>query len=139
MVLGKATGKDHMQGSYLGPDFEQIDIENRLEKIEAVFEVLDDDKLIDEAASALAEDKALGWMSGRMEFGPRALGAGSIVGNPKSPTMQKTLNIKVKFRESFRPFAPSVLRENVGDWFEHDADSHICCSLLTSRKTNAAK
>ena len=79
--------------------------------------------LIDTAAQALAAGQAVGWFQGRMEFGPRALGARSILGDPRSPTMQKTLNLKVKYRESFRPFAPSVLREDVADWFELDADS----------------
>lgn len=135
----KANGNDHMRGSFLGPEFKQQDIEYRLTKAGAVFDVFDDDKLIDEAASALASDKALGWMNGRMEFGPRALGARSIIGNPKSPTMQKTLNLKVKFRESFRPFAPSVLRENVGEWFEHDADSPYMLLVADVKKDKRRK
>ena len=135
----KANGHDHMQGSYLGPEFKQQDIENRLTKAGAVFNVFDDDKLINEAASELADDKALGWMNGRMEFGPRALGSRSIVGNPKSSTMQKTLNLKVKFRESFRPFAPSVLREYVGEWFEHDADSPYMLLVADVRKDKRRK
>ncbi len=119
----KADGRDQMRGSYLGPEFSQNEIEVRLKNNRAVFTVLDDDQLIDQAASALASDKAVGWMNGRMEFGPRALGGRSILGNPMSPEMQKTLNLKVKYRESFRPFAPSVLSEDVSDWFEHDGDS----------------
>jgi carbamoyltransferase len=79
--------------------------------------------VVDKTAKALADEKAVGWFQGRMEFGPRALGARSIIGDPRSPTMQRTLNLKVKYRESFRPFAPSVLREDVSDWFEIDSDS----------------
>jgi len=117
------TGTDGMQGSYLGPAYSQAEIERRLEAAGAVFDSLADEALIDRAAAAIAEGKALGWHQGRMEFGPRALGARSILGDPRSPTMQRILNLKVKFRESFRPFAPSVLREDVADWFELDADS----------------
>ena len=117
------AGKDGMQGSYLGPAYSQDEIEQRLKGAGAVFNSLTDDALIDRAAAAIAEGKALGWHQGRMEFGPRALGGRSILGDPRSPTMQRILNLKVKFRESFRPFAPSVLREDVADWFELDADS----------------
>jgi len=114
---------DAMHGAYLGPDFSQTDIERRLSESGAVFETVADDDVLDRAAQALADGKAVGWFNGRMEFGPRALGGRSILGDPRSPTMQKTLNLKVKYRESFRPFAPSVLREDVGDWFEADTDS----------------
>ena len=114
---------DHMKGAYLGPAFDQPDIERRLMTAGARFEVLCDDELIAAAASALAEEKALGWFQGRMEFGPRALGGRSILGDARSPTMQSILNLKVKYRESFRPFAPSVLRERVADYFELDYDS----------------
>ena len=99
------------------------DIERRLNAAGANFAVCQDKAVIDAAAQALADGQAVGWFQGRMEFGPRALGARSILGDPRSPTMQKTLNLKVKYRESFRPFAPSVLREDVADWFELDADS----------------
>lgn len=116
-------GKDAMKGSYLGPVWEQSDIERWLTEAGAKFTVLTDDQLIEQTAQALAEEKAVGWMQGRMEFGPRALGGRSILGDPRSPTMQKVLNLKVKYRESFRPFAPSVLREDVADWFELDGDS----------------
>lgn len=116
-------GKDAMRGSYLGPVWEQSDIERRLTEAGAKFTVLPDDQLIEQTAQALAEEKAVGWMQGRMEFGPRALGGRSILGDPRSPTMQKVLNLKVKYRESFRPFAPSVLREDVAEWFELDGDS----------------
>ena len=117
------AGKDEMRGAYLGPSYTQNDIETRLEKSGAVFETLSEDEAIDTAAQALADGQAVGWFGGRMEFGPRALGNRSILGDPRSETMQKTLNLKVKFRESFRPFAPSVLREDVGDWFDLDYDS----------------
>ncbi len=115
--------QDAMHGAFLGPSFEQADIERRLTAAGAKFSVLGDDAMIAAAADALAGGKAVGWMQGRMEFGPRALGARSILGDPRSPAMQKLLNLKVKFRESFRPFAPSVLREDVADWFDLDRDS----------------
>ena len=111
-------GLDRMQGSYLGPEFTQTDIETRLGALNATFTVLPDDELFPACAGHLAGGKALGWVQGRMEFGPRALGGRSILADPRSPVMQKQLNLKVKFRESFRPFAPSVLAEDVADWFE---------------------
>jgi len=114
---------DGMKGAYLGPAFEQPEIERRLRESGARFHVLDDACLIEMAASALVQQKALGWFQGRMEFGPRALGSRSILADPRSPSTQSLLNLKVKYRESFRPFAPSVLREDVADWFELDADS----------------
>jgi carbamoyltransferase len=114
---------DGMHGSYLGPAFSQADCEQRLAAASARFTVVDDAELIDGTASALASGKAVGWFQGRMEFGPRALGGRSILGDPRDPAMQKNLNLKVKYRESFRPFAPSVLRENVTDYFEIDDDS----------------
>lgn len=116
-------GLDNMQGSYLGPAFETADTEQRLRAAGADFRVLDDDELVNATAEALAAEKAVGWFQGRMEFGPRALGGRSILGDPRSPTMQKTLNLRVKYRESFRPFAPSVRREDVAEWFELDGDS----------------
>ena len=125
MQLGqpRSVHGDAMQGSYLGPTFAQADIEARLKSCGARFEVLNDADLLETCADDLAQSKALGWFQGRMEFGPRALGNRSVLGDPRSPTMQKTLNLKVKYRESFRPFAPSVLRERVSDWFELDSDS----------------
>ena len=114
---------DGMDGSYLGPAFEQADIEQRLARAGARFKVVDERGAIEASAKALAEGKALGWFQGRMEFGPRALGGRSVLGDARSPSMQKMLNLKVKYRESFRPFAPSVLREDVADWFELDTDS----------------
>jgi carbamoyltransferase len=114
---------DAMRGAYLGPAYSQPDIEARLRRSGAKFDVLNDSDLIMTCAEDLSQGKALGWFQGRMEFGPRALGNRSILGDPRSPTMQKTLNLKVKYRESFRPFAPSVLRERVSEWFEIDGDS----------------
>jgi carbamoyltransferase len=114
---------DRMRGSYLGPEFAQADIEARLAAQGARFQVLSENEIIEATAQGLAAEQAVGWMQGRMEFGPRALGARSILADPRSPTMQKTLNLKVKYRESFRPFAPSVLREDIADWFELDGDS----------------
>ena len=114
---------DAMSGSYLGPVYEQKDIEERLRKVGAVFTTLDDEGLIHATADALARGCAVGWHQGRMEFGPRALGGRSILADPRSPAVQKQLNLKVKFRESFRPFAPSVLREDVQEWFQIDVDS----------------
>ena len=114
---------DGMQGAYLGPSFETADVEQRLAKAGARFTTYDDDQLLRETAAALDAGKAIGWFQGRMEFGPRALGNRSILGDPRSSSMQSLLNLKVKFRESFRPFAPSVLREDLPDWFEMDCDS----------------
>ncbi len=114
---------DAMSGSYLGPAFAQDDIEGRLTAVGAKFETLSDDDLVNAVADALVDEKAVGWFQGRMEFGPRALGGRSILGDPRSPTMQKTLNLKVKYRESFRPFAPSVLAGDVSSWFELDSES----------------
>ena len=115
--------QDSMQGSYLGPSYEQSDIESRLTKCGAKFTVLDDAKLFADSADVLVEGKALGWFQGRMEYGPRALGGRSILGDARSPAMQSELNLKVKYRESFRPFAPSVLKEDVSDWFDFECDS----------------
>ncbi len=114
---------DRMAGSYLGPAFLQGDIERRLTQAGAKFTVLPQAEMINATAQAIAEGDAVGWFQGRMEFGPRALGARSILGDARSSKMQKLLNLKVKYRESFRPFAPSVLREHVAEWFELDGDS----------------
>ncbi|MGE5387695.1 MAG: carbamoyltransferase [Hyphomicrobiales bacterium] len=129
-------GKDSMKGSYLGPRYEQNDIENRLRAAGAKFSVVDDNGVIEETAQALVAGQAVGWHQGRMEFGPRALGGRSILGDPRSPTMQKALNLKVKFRESFRPFAPSVLRERVADWFEIDCDSPYMLLVANVQKNH---
>jgi carbamoyltransferase len=130
------NGPDGMQGFYLGPAFKQTDIEQRLASAGARFTVGADDMVVDTAAQALAAGQAVGWFQGRMEFGPRALGARSILGDPRSPTMQKTLNLKVKYRESFRPFAPAVLREDVADWFELDADSPYMLLVAPVKKNH---
>lgn len=133
------NGQDKMQGSYLGPEFAQKDIESRLNAAGAKFDVLDDNALFETGAAALADGKALGWFQGRMEFGPRALGGRSILGDARSPAMQSVLNLKVKYRESFRPFAPSVLREDVADWFELDGDSPymlLVADVVNNRRRN---
>ena len=132
-----ARRRDSMQGAFLGPDFSQEEIEERLTKAGARFEVMDDDALFSSCVDALIEEKALGWHQGRMEFGPRALGARSILGDPRSPRMQSTLNLRVKYRESFRPFAPSVLREKVCEYFEMNTDSPymlLVAPVLPSRR-----
>jgi carbamoyltransferase len=128
---------DGMQGAYLGPAFANAEIADRLRNAGAVFQMVEDEALIGQTVDALVEEKAVGWFQGRMEFGPRALGARSILGDPRSPQMQRQLNLKVKFRESFRPFAPSVLREDVAEWFDLDGDSPymlIVADVLESRR-----
>jgi len=119
----QSHGPDEMSGSYLGPAYTQDEIEQRLDVLGAKFDVLNDEDLINTTAKMLASGKAVGWHQGRMEFGPRALGGRSILADPRSPTIQKQLNLKVKYRESFRPFAPSVLRADVSKWFDLDVDS----------------
>jgi len=114
---------DNMQGSYLGPEYSQSKIEDILSNLGAKFEVIDEENLINKTAQDLSNGNAIGWFQGRMEFGPRALGARSILGDPRSSTMQKNLNLKVKYRESFRPFAPSVLIEDVSEWFKMNIES----------------
>jgi carbamoyltransferase len=123
MPRAATNARDGMNGAYLGPSFTQDEIERSLTKAGARYTKLEESKLLDATVEALAAEKAVGWFQGRMEFGPRALGARSILGDARSPTMQKTLNLKVKYRESFRPFAPSVMREYVDDWFELDTHS----------------
>jgi carbamoyltransferase len=128
---------DSMHGAYLGPEFSGVEIEERLKAAGARFAVLDEAALIERCAGDLQKGKALGWFQGRMEFGPRALGARSILGDARSPTMQSVLNLKVKYRESFRPFAPSVLREDAAEWFELDEDSPymlLVADVLKSRR-----
>jgi carbamoyltransferase len=114
---------DDMKGAYLGPQYRQSEVEKSLNSLGASYTVLTEEDLIKTVAQHLADGKAVGWMSGRMEYGPRALGARSILADPRSEVMQKQLNLKIKFRESFRPFAPSVLAEHVASWFDHDAAS----------------
>ena len=118
-----SVNRDEMKGAYLGPEFTDEEIQKSLDDCGAKYHKLNDEDLIEKIATMLSEEKAIGWMQGRMEFGPRALGGRTIIADPRSPYMQKQLNLKVKYRESFRPFAPSVLREHVHEWFEHDSDS----------------
>ncbi len=115
--------EDDMQGSYLGTEYNQEQIEQELKNIGANYEILKYEDLINKTSEYLANEKAIGWFQGRMEFGPRALGARSILGDPRSEMMQKNLNLKVKYRESFRPFAPSILREDLSEWFEMNVDT----------------
>ena len=117
------NSSDDMKGSYLGTEFNQEEIEEELKSAGATFEKLQYEDLISKTAEFLSNEKAIGWFQGRMEFGPRALGARSILGDPRSDKMQKNLNLKVKYRESFRPFAPSILREDLSKWFDLDVDS----------------
>jgi carbamoyltransferase len=125
---------DGMSGAFLGPEFSQGEIEKRLTATGARFTVLDEAAMVETTARALADQLAIGWFQGRMEFGPRSLGARSILGDPRSPAMQKNLNLKVKYRESFRPFAPAVLREDVADWFELESDSPYMLIVADVRK-----
>jgi len=119
----KNIENDNMKGSYLGNYFSESEIEKILKMIGADFNLMSEDALIEKTASEISKGKAIGWFQGRMEFGPRALGNRSILGDPRSDKMQKNLNLKVKYRESFRPFAPSVLKEDASDWFEINTDS----------------
>ena len=132
-------GMDSMIGSYLGPEFAQDDIEKRLVAAGAKFNVLSSEELIDMTSTALSEGKAVGWFQGRMEFGPRALGSRSILGDPRDPAMLKTLNLRVKYRESFRPFAPSVLREHASDWFDLNENSPYMLLVDSVRKNHRRK
>ena len=128
------NSKDSMQRSYLGPEYKQEQIEKELSEIGAVFKVMDEDELINLTATDLSNQEAIGWFQGRMEFGPRSLGARSILGDPRSPNMQKNLNLKVKYRESFRPFAPSILRGDLNHWFEMDTDSPYMLMVAKVKK-----
>jgi len=125
---------DDMQGSYLGPSFSDEEIEIKLNSLGAKYEKFEEEKLLDEVSNELSKQKTVGWFQGRMEFGPRALGARSIIADPRSDKMQKELNLKVKFRESFRPFAPSILREDVNKWFDLDADSPYMLLVANVKK-----
>jgi carbamoyltransferase len=130
----RPNGGDRMHGSLLGPSYSQLDIERRLATTGAQFSVASEGDMVEQAADALAKQQAVGWFQGRLEFGPRALGARSILGDPRSPTMQRNLNLKIKYRESFRPFAPAVLREDVAEWFEFDSDSPYMLIVADVRK-----
>ena len=126
---------DGMRGSYLGPEYSDDEIETFLRSVGAVYERLTPDELIGRTAAILADEKVVGWLHGRMEFGPRSLGARSILGDPRSAQMQSVMNLKIKFRESFRPFAPSVLREHVGEYFDLDIDSPYMLLVAPVRET----
>ncbi|MDA9203237.1 carbamoyltransferase [Candidatus Pelagibacter ubique] len=129
--------KDSMQGSYLGPIYSQKEIEEHLDKAGAKYQIFKDEELLDKTATDLSKEEAIGWFQGRMEFGPRALGGRSILGDPRSEKMQKNLNLKVKYRESFRPFAPSIVREDLSKWFELNTDSPymLMVTNITKQKT----
>ena len=135
----KVDLNDSMQGSYLGPEYSQKEIEEQLDKAGAKYETLDEDDLIEKTAEALSRGQAIGWFQGRMEFGPRALGGRSILGDARSPTMQKNLNLKVKYRESFRPFAPSILKEDLTEWFDIKIDSPYMLMVSNVHKDKIIK
>jgi len=135
----KVNYEDSMKGSYLGPLYEQAKIEKELSVIGANFNTISENEVIDQTASLLAEGKAIGWFQGRMEFGPRSLGGRSILGDPRQEQMQKSLNLKVKYRESFRPFAPSVLREDLTKWFELNHDSPYMLFVADVKKNRLLK
>ena len=133
------NNEDNMQGSYLGPEYSQKEIEEQLDAAGAKYEILKDEELLDTTATDIANEEAIGWFQGRMEFGPRALGGRSILGDPRSEKMQKNLNLKVKFRESFRPFAPSILREDLSEWFDLNVDSPYMLMVSNINKNKAIK
>ena len=139
----RANGRDDaMRGALLGPSFSNEEIERFLQKQEAPYARLSDDQLIDRVAHALADGKIIGWFQGRMEFGPRALGGRSMLGDARNPETQSVMNLKIKYRESFRPFAPSVLRERVADYFEVDSDSPymlLVAPVLEKRRTEVTR
>ena len=130
----KINPRDDMQGSYLGPEYTQDQIEKELDKIGAVYQVKTEEDLINSTAEDLSKGEAIGWFQGRMEFGPRALGSRSILGDPRSSHMQKNLNLKVKYRESFRPFAPSILRDDLEKWFNMNVDSPYMLMVANIKK-----
>jgi carbamoyltransferase len=135
-------GRDGMNGAYLGPDYSDDAIKRALDTCGAVCRSLSEDELIEQAAAALTAERVIGWFQGRMEFGPRALGARSILGDPRSPHTQSVMNLKIKFRESFRPFAPSVLREDVAEYFDLEGDSPymlLVAPVRAARRRESAK
>ena len=134
-----SESRDAMKGAYLGPEFTDTQIEKELLASGGKYHKLSEKDLIEKTAIALASEKAVGWMQGRMEFGPRALGGRSVIADPRSPKMQKQLNLKVKYRESFRPFAPSVLKEHIGEWFELDHDSPYMLIVANVQKDKRLK
>ncbi|MDA9076558.1 carbamoyltransferase [bacterium] len=135
----KVDLNDSMQGSYLGPEYSQKDIEEQLDKAGAKYEIFKDQELLDRTATDLSKEEAIGWFQGRMEFGPRALGGRSILGDPRSEKMQKNLNLKVKYRESFRPFAPSILKEDLSEWFDINVDSPYMLMVANINKDKIIK
>ena len=137
--LRKVNPNDDMRGSYLGPEFSNNDIQKYLNDAGANFETFNENEFIEKVALELSEGKAVGWFQGRMEFGPRALGARSIIADPRSESMQKNLNLKVKYRESFRPFAPSIIRENVSEWFDINCDSPYMLTVANVSREKCVK
>ncbi len=136
----KVSPNDSMNGSYLGPEYDQNEIENELNKSGAIYDIINnEEELFEKTAKDLSNGEAVGWFQGRMEFGPRALGGRSILGDPRSPEMQKNLNLKVKYRESFRPFAPSILREDLKDWFSIDSESPYMLIVAEVNKNKCLK
>jgi carbamoyltransferase len=135
----KVNPNDSMQGSYLGPEYSQLEIEEQLFKTGAKYEIFKDEELLDITAKDLSNEEAIGWFQGRMEFGPRALGGRSILGDPRSEKMQKNLNLKVKYRESFRPFAPSILKEDLSEWFDINVDSPYMLMVANINKDKTIK
>ena len=134
-----SSTRDKMQGSYLGPSFSDKEIKDELKLIGANFSILDEEEILEKTSDNLINGKAVGWFQGRMEFGPRALGGRSILGDPRSATMQKNLNLKIKYRESFRPFAPSILNEDTKDWFQIDCDSPYMLMVANVNKSKIIK
>ena len=135
----KVDHNDSMQGSYLGPEYSQKEIEEQLDKAGAKYEIFKEEELLDKTATDLSNEEAIGWFQGRMEFGPRALGGRSILGDPRSEKMQKNLNLKVKYRESFRPFAPSILKEDLSQWFDINVDSPYMLMVSNINKDKTIK
>jgi carbamoyltransferase len=135
----KVNHNDSMHGSYLGPEYSQKEIEQQLYKAGAKYEIFKDEELLDKTATDLTNEEAIGWFQGRMEFGPRALGGRSILGDPRSEKMQKNLNLKVKYRESFRPFAPSILKEDLSEWFDINVDSPYMLMVANINKDKIIK
>jgi len=135
----KVNPNDDMQGSYLGPEYSQKKIQNQLDKIGAVYEIKNEEDLLNQTADDLSKGQAIGWFQGRAEFGPRALGNRSILGDPRSSEMQKNLNLKVKYRESFRPFAPSILKEDLAEWFNITEDSPYMLMVANINKEKTIK
>ena len=135
----KISNSNFMKGSYLGPEFDNNEIKSKLDSLGATYESYSEEKIIELTAKKLSEGKSFGWFQGKMEFGPRALGNRSILADPRSEVMQKNLNLKIKYRESFRPFAPSVLSEKVSDWFQYKGDSPYMLMVANIKKEKQIK